>query len=446
MCGHGHFLHGDDFMKARIHGSSRLSISWLSLGPFVLLGSSLSCVTAQYMRNAIVGGTQVTNAYPFLAFSSGSELCGATLIWSDILLSAGHCASAFVDSGVFIGGLQLSGTDGEYHQVERVLVHPDYPVAATEPYDIMLFKIATASALQPVTLATNTDLPAEGFTVTVVGFGNTEYGSVSPVAKQVDLSVVNLTACDELYGGKLIENQFCTDGNGDSCQGDSGGPLLNANGEQVGIVSFGEGCDEYPSVNTRVSSYNTWIQEGICSLSSSPPTGCPTVPAPTVSTSAPIPAEPTSTPTYLPIPFLTAAPITPALPVATTPAPVTGVPVLATPSPTMTRSDPPSDSPSAIPTMIPSAMAIAETTAPTIHTLAANETTALPGVHGSPPPAPLESSEQATDVPKGNQTSRAPSGATSGTSSSLRSRILWQHAVALGIFPSLAARLLSCIV
>ena len=304
----------------------------------------------------------MTVAYPFLAFSSGAQLCGATLIWSDILLSAGHCSGAFLNGGVWIGGIQLNGADGEYHQVESVLVHESYPVVSTQPHDIMLLKIATQSLKQPVTLVTNTDLPAEGVTVKVLGFGNTELGSVSQVAKEVEVSVVNLPACDELYGGKLIEAQFCTDGNGDSCQGDSGGPLLNSNDEQVGIVSFGEGCDQYPSVNTRVSNYTNWIQQGICSLSSSPPTDCPSGVVPTVSTSAPI--APTQTPTFLPIRLLTASPVTVPPVTATTPSPVTNAPTIPTAS--ITLSDPPSDQPSLFPTLIPSTIVVGATSPPTI--------------------------------------------------------------------------------
>ena len=50
-------------------------------------------------------------------------------------------------------------------------------------------------------------------------------------------------------------------------QGDSGGPLIvqNANGdyEQIGIVSFGEGCalPDKPGVFTKVSNYRDWIED-----------------------------------------------------------------------------------------------------------------------------------------------------------------------------------------
>ncbi|KAL2296562.1 hypothetical protein Nmel_015881 [Mimus melanotis] len=63
----------------------------------------------------------------------------------------------------------------------------------------------------------------------------------------------------------------CAGGDGiiSSCNGDSGGPLncQGADGSwQVhGIVSFGSslGCNYYrkPSVFTRVSAYNSWIEQ-----------------------------------------------------------------------------------------------------------------------------------------------------------------------------------------
>ena len=51
-------------------------------------------------------------------------------------------------------------------------------------------------------------------------------------------------------------------------QGDSGGPIhqwLDDHWEQVGIVSFGQGCAEenHPGVYTRLSIYHDWIQATI---------------------------------------------------------------------------------------------------------------------------------------------------------------------------------------
>lgn len=51
----------------------------------------------------------------------------------------------------------------------------------------------------------------------------------------------------------------------DSCQRDSGGNLYwSYNNRQytVGIVSYGKACaSKYPSVNTRVTAYLSWISE-----------------------------------------------------------------------------------------------------------------------------------------------------------------------------------------
>ena len=252
----------------------------------------------QPQRQAIVGGTQITDRsrFPYLAFSSGGKSCSATLIWNDMLLSAGHCQDAFLNQGVRIGGIDEKGMDGEYHDVEQVLVHPEYPLSSTQPYDIMLVKLSSYSSIQPVKIASSVEQPEFGSSVKILGFGlESEDGAFAPYAKEVDVSVVNFTSCDDLYGGKLIESvQFCTEStNGDSCQGDSGGPLLDSqNGEQVGIVAFGEGCHRYPSVNTRVSYFASWILEGVCALSNDPPSSCltsPLLPPPIASATNSIP-------------------------------------------------------------------------------------------------------------------------------------------------------------
>lgn len=53
----------------------------------------------------------------------------------------------------------------------------------------------------------------------------------------------------------------------DTCQGDSGGPLLmftsNRVWQQVGITSNGDGCAQpgKPGVYTRVSAYQSWINQ-----------------------------------------------------------------------------------------------------------------------------------------------------------------------------------------
>ena len=74
----------------------------------------------------IVGGTlAAAGAYPTYAFTAGSQLCGSTLIWYDVLLTAAHCDTAFLD-GILIGGLRIDGSDGRFVQVTGEYPHPEY--------------------------------------------------------------------------------------------------------------------------------------------------------------------------------------------------------------------------------------------------------------------------------------------------------------------------------
>ena len=225
----------------------------------------------------IVGGTQIPSAhsYPFLARSAG---CTASLIWPDILISAGHCALTFTN-GVYIGGILYDASDAVFHAVSEVLVHPKYP-GNVGPYDILLVKLSTASSAKFVNIPTPANAP-EGTAVTVLGFGQTSSGGNLPyAARQVSVKVSNFKNCQALFSFEINNSlQFCTSSAGGkgSCQGDSGGPVLDSNGNLVGLVSLGAAVcttPNMPNVNTRLSTFRKWINSGICSLSATPPTSC----------------------------------------------------------------------------------------------------------------------------------------------------------------------------
>jgi trypsin len=177
----------------------------------------------------IIGGKEVPyGKWPFIAFTAGQSLCAATLIHSDVLLSAAHCNQAF-DEGVFIGGIYLNEIDGTFHAVADRLVHPNY--SGDELYepinDIMLVKIAIPSTETPVTLARFSGQPAEGSVVTVAGYGlTTEGGDVSDTLLETQMFVSNTDDCLYLYelDASISPKIFCTlEDNRDTCQGDSGG-------------------------------------------------------------------------------------------------------------------------------------------------------------------------------------------------------------------------------
>jgi trypsin len=195
-------------------------------------------------ESRIVGGTNAAaGAYPFFVQGDG---CGGSLIADDIVLTAAHCAGAF-DGEVYVGPNQQYSTAGgaERIAVQAEVPHPNYN-SNTEAYDFMLLKLARPVSnpnLKPVPLNRNGSNPAPSDVLTVIGFGATsENGNGSNQLKQVNVDAISYNTCNQQYGGDIInELMLCagvTGGGKDSCQGDSGGPIFNADGEQVGVVSW----------------------------------------------------------------------------------------------------------------------------------------------------------------------------------------------------------------
>jgi secreted trypsin-like serine protease len=126
------------------------------------------------------------------------------------------------------------------------------------------------------------NVPAVPDPLRVMGWGWTDGFSDPPnrsdVLLETTVDYISNEECKEAYAD---ENIVITDGMMCSykkftgpCFGDSGGPLfiVDKDGEigdhptQVGIVSFGIGCaDQYPGVYTRISYYEEWIKETVCS-------------------------------------------------------------------------------------------------------------------------------------------------------------------------------------
>jgi trypsin len=218
----------------------------------------------------IVGGTPAApGEYPFYANTIQPILCGSTLIYEDILLTAAHCAGGFL-AGVNIGATMLDGTDAaEVIAVDMEVIHPDYD-QATRINDIMLVKLATPASSPVVTLNTDPAVPAADEVVTVIGFGDTlDGGDPSMVLLMVDVNVYTDQFCDNVYNVFEPDTMLCAGtpaGGRDSCQGDSGGPLLTSTNVQIGIVSTGSGCGlpDVPAVYTQVSAFQSFIRQGIC--------------------------------------------------------------------------------------------------------------------------------------------------------------------------------------
>lgn len=232
----------------------------------------------------LVGGTNLTSPtpYPWFGTLAGRTLCGLSLIHSDIVISAGHCADAFTSQftrGIYLGGIELIGSDQELYGIDKVRVHPDY-TNGPAPNDVLLAKLSRRSGISPVVWDVATEVNA-GDQLFALGYGATsEGGSNSWVAQFIRTQTISDEFCWNFYFNLLFEDlMFCTLSPvaDDTCQGDSGGPLIDqTKGTLRGLVAFGQGCGRVgvPSVNTKVSAYRLWIRESICEMSDDKPSYC----------------------------------------------------------------------------------------------------------------------------------------------------------------------------
>eukprot|EP00591_Stephanopyxis_turris_P016534 CAMPEP_0195540544 /NCGR_PEP_ID=MMETSP0794_2-20130614/50624_1 /TAXON_ID=515487 /ORGANISM="Stephanopyxis turris, Strain CCMP 815" /LENGTH=565 /DNA_ID=CAMNT_0040674613 /DNA_START=1 /DNA_END=1694 /DNA_ORIENTATION=- len=232
------------------------------------------------LDSRIVGGltvdvTEETQRYPFQVgvFSQYGNfpMCGGSLIASDVVLCAAHCAR--YAKRVKIGYWDNNNHAGaEEFRIDVTKVHPSY---SGNDSDIVLFKLSGHSTKQTVKLVTDTtynELNA-GSILWVIGWGRTASGgSTSSKLQHVDVNFVSNTECNNKYSEQITSNMLCAASLGkDACQGDSGGPLIAKKGsaaedELVGCVSWGYGCasPNYPGVYCDVHAFKSWIKDITC--------------------------------------------------------------------------------------------------------------------------------------------------------------------------------------
>jgi|GEM_PF-2414503 len=206
--------------------------------------------------------------------------CGGTIIGTQWMLTAAHCAASMLKEGNPASYFIREGTQDLNSSKKRDIDVVDVVLNETYAPQVMLNDIALLKLNSPasaprqklVSQTLSATLVSNKRMSTVIGFGLTsENGSVSARLKQVDIPIVGEPACRQVYGAdRITAANFCAgEQDQDSCQGDSGGPLfvVNEAGEQLqaGVVSWGKGCARqgFYGVYASVGNFEQWIKQHV---------------------------------------------------------------------------------------------------------------------------------------------------------------------------------------
>ncbi|MFD3544651.1 serine protease [Streptomyces sp. NPDC058655] len=203
----------------------------------------------------------------------GGQFCGGVIVGPTTVLTAAHClgrevlggpVESVTDLRVVAGRTELRGTDGREIAVRGARVNPAYDPVSNAG-DLAVLELAEAVPAHQVIAMADAGHPGyrPGSEGAVYGWGDTSgFGDYAYGLRVARVTVLDDEVCGRAYPGDAdgqyrAESMVCAgDGRGgrDACQGDSGGPLV-AQGQLIGLVSWGRGCGraDSPGVYTRIA-------------------------------------------------------------------------------------------------------------------------------------------------------------------------------------------------
>ncbi|XP_011881048.1 PREDICTED: transmembrane protease serine 9-like [Vollenhovia emeryi] len=237
----------------------------------------------------VVGGEEAPEGgYPFIVSLQmlSQHFCAGSILNDRWIVTAAHCVKAVpsvnllrVKAGKH--NIRIKEDSEQTVQVERSFIHEKYG-NGVGPFDIGLLKLASPLKLNERVQAVNLP-PAESEPqgeAWLCGWGSTSTSRLPKMPdklQHVKMEYIDLATCSDavkrLTGSSPVhETNVCTGPLYDqisACSGDSGGPLISrVEGKAIltGIVSWGIvpcGTAGAPSVYTKVSKFNDWIEQKV---------------------------------------------------------------------------------------------------------------------------------------------------------------------------------------
>jgi secreted trypsin-like serine protease len=275
-----------------------------------LLAAAPAAAQAPTAGARIINGSAPTQAWPAqtsvqLKTSSGTYVCGGTLVGARWVLTAAHCATN-ADGSVLqprAFSLRVGSTSrtsgGTAVLVDNVIRHPDYDADAYTN-DLALLHLATPVLEEPLRLvgtdAAEAALWSAGTQATIIGWGVTEDGRQATSLREAQVPVVGDDSCGSDWLSSFSPASMVCAGGGssDTCSGDSGGPLIvpgDGGFVLVGVTSWGSNpCADpgVPGVYARVGApaLNAWLRSYLTAEQ-------PAAPPTTTQQAPPMPPPPT---------------------------------------------------------------------------------------------------------------------------------------------------------
>uniref|UniRef100_A0A4W3GR49 Peptidase S1 domain-containing protein n=1 Tax=Callorhinchus milii TaxID=7868 RepID=A0A4W3GR49_CALMI len=203
-----------------------------------------------------------------------SHICGGTLITPLWILTAGKCINYNTKYRIVLGKYDLTFTEGSEQFIDptKIIIHPiNLSHVVLHRFDIALVKLSW-----PVVFTDKVRLgclpgPGEAlphnYTCVVTG-----WGKLNGTLLQSLLPAIDYETCSraDWWGTTVVDSMVCVGGfEKTACEGDPGGPLncigidgrwyIHGVGSFIGPVN----CDVpgKPTVYTRVSAFNNWLNE-----------------------------------------------------------------------------------------------------------------------------------------------------------------------------------------